>query len=294
MPHFALLVVLAGWIPAQAASNPCDETLSSRIPARQVDAPGGHEFARSLHGLSDDLREAAIRRELNAGNIPEFLRHLVPVRLKPRNAAAGSPDVVICATPDYLAIGSDADFLLIPMRLATALSVAAEFGFTLPTTRMVDAIYDQATVRLLPQPLPASDAMRSTDYLLHHNDLVAQQRGSMGADLGALTAGDKKDLVLSNRLRSHPDRVAIYGWHSAPGRPIQPLSTVHGWRYADYSHGVRWVNTQIFVDGNRSSLFTSLEDGRLALTLSDEGTLRDVTGLVDSLPGAISTGKRVL
>ncbi len=43
--------------------------------------------------------------------------------------------------------------------------------------------------------------------------------------LGALIASDKKDLVLTNRLRSHLDRVAIYGWHPTGGKPIQSLST---------------------------------------------------------------------
>jgi hypothetical protein len=283
----ALLIALAAGIPASgAAENPCDESLTTSIPARAADAPGGHEFARSLRGLNDDQREAAIQRELRAGNIPAFLRRLVPVRLEALDGGVASPVVIICTAPDYLAIGSDADFLLMPMRLATALSVASGFGFTLPTPRMVDAIYSQAAVHLSPQPLPAGSAMRSTDYSVHHNDLIDQQRESLGAHLGALIAGDKKDLVLSNRLRTHPDRVAIYGWHSENGRPIQPLSTVHGWRYADYSHGVRWVSTQLFVDGRRQSIFSSLKDEGLARILSNEGELGDVLDLIRTLIGA--------
>jgi hypothetical protein len=98
-----------------------------------------------------------------------------------------------------------------------------------------------------------------------------------------LIAGDKKDIVLTNRLRSHPDRVAIYGWHASNGRPIQPLSTVHGWRYADYSHGVRLVSTDIFVNGQPRSIFSALQDGRLARALSDEGVISDVVGLIGTL-----------
>ena len=56
--------------------------------------------------------------------------------------------ITICVAPDYLAIGSDSDFIRIPMGLETALSVTEHYGFTLPTRKMVDAIYDQAEVKL--------------------------------------------------------------------------------------------------------------------------------------------------
>jgi len=266
-----------------AVRGPCDDTLTRSIPARPATASGGRAFAESLRGLTDDEREATIRRELRVGNIPEFMRHFVPIRLHPKAVEGRPVDVVICAAPDYLAVGSDEDFQLMPMRLATALSAAADFGLTLPTPRMVDAIYDQAAVHFVPQPLPAGNQMRSTDYSLHHNALVAQQRTQLGAALGDLIAGDKKDLVLTNRLRDHLDRVAIYGWHTAPGRPIQPLSTVHGWRYADYSHGIRWISAKIFVDGRPTSIFDALEDSRLARVLCDEGVIADVAGLIEAL-----------
>lgn len=73
------------------------------------------------------------------------------------------------------------------------------------------------------------------------------QRAAQDAPLGALTVGDKKDLLLTNRLWGHLDRVAIYGWHMLDGKRIQSLSTVHGWRYADYSHRARFTRTRVFV-----------------------------------------------
>jgi len=69
--------------------------------------------------MSDDERESIIRRELIAGNIPNFLRQLVPIQLRPQSVDAARIDVIICAAPDYLAIGSDEDYLLVPMRLGT-------------------------------------------------------------------------------------------------------------------------------------------------------------------------------
>jgi len=279
----AMLAVSGARAACAAARGPCDDSLTRSIPVRAPDALGGHAFAERLRGMSDDERESIIRRELIAGNIPNFLRQLVPIQLRPQSVDAARIDVIICAAPDYLAIGSDEDYLLVPMRLGTALLSAHDLGFTLPTPRMVDAIYAQAAAHLVPQQLPAGNEMRATTYSVHHNAMVSEQRATLGVELGDLIAGDKKDLVLTNRLRSHLDRVAIYGWHSANGRPIQPLSTVHGWRYADYSHGARLVSTDIFVNGQRQSIFRALQDSRLARALSDEGAIADLGGLIEAL-----------
>jgi hypothetical protein len=281
----ALAVLVIGWKGAwgAAARAPCDDSLTQAMPERPTRALGGHAFAQELRGLTDDERELRIRDELRAGNIPQFLRHLVPIRLPSPAGEAVPIDIVICAAPDYLAIGSDEDFMLMPMRLATALSLASETGFTLPTPRIVDAIYAQAAVHVAPQPLPAVSEMRSTEYSVRHDELVRVQRAAQDAPLGALTAGDKKDLVLTNRLWSHLDRVAIYGWHMLDGKPIQSLSTVHGWRYADYSHGARLISTRVFVDGQPRSIFDVMQDRRLAGALSGEGPIADAVALIKAL-----------
>jgi hypothetical protein len=280
----AAATLFAPWAGGLAAAprNPCAESLTQDIPQRAANAPGGRAFAQQISSVSDDERESLIREQLTAGNIPQFLRHLVPVRLRSQ-VPDQSLELVVCAAPDYLAVGSDDDFMLIPMRLSTALSLASLYGFTLPTTRIVDAISAQAAVHLAPQPLPAGPEMRSTAYSLRHNELVGAQRTALGASLGELTAGDKKDLVLTNRLRSHLDRVAIYGWHSDNGKPIQPLSTVHGWRYADYSHGARLISTRVFVNGISRSIFDVMQDHQLAPILSSEGVIGDAIGLIETL-----------
>src|SRR5450759_2390400 len=280
----AATMLFALWAGGLAAAprNPCAESLTQDIPQRATNAPGGRAFAQQISSVSDDERESLIREQLTAGNIPQFLRHLVPVRLRSQ-LPDQSLELVLCAAPDYLAVGSDDDFMLIPMRLSTALSLASLYGFTLPTTRIVDAISAQASVHLAPQPLPAGPEMRSTAYSLRHNELVGAQRTALGASLGDLIAGDKKDLVLTNRLRSHLDRVAIYGWHSDNGKPIQSLSTVHGWRYADYSHGARLISTRVFINRISQSIFDVMQDNRLASVLSDEGVIGNVIGLIETL-----------
>jgi len=270
---------------ATAAEPYCGETLSASIPPRPVSAAPGSVFSRAIAVLGDDAREDAIRSALIDGDLPDALRALRPVRLRgPR----GDHEITLCVMPDYLAVGSDQDPLLIPMRLATALEIASRYGFLLPTRRIVDAIYQQSSIKLRPQPLPAGDSMRSTAYYRRHNDMVLAQRGGWMTATDALLAGDKKDLVLTSRLWSRPDRVAIYGWHRPDGQPIQPLSTVHDKHYADYSHGVRLVSQTAYVDGQPQSLLRLLQDPAYAGVLSDEGPLPRLGELIAELSARTS------
>jgi hypothetical protein len=273
---YTLLVGFGLCWPFAVSASPvaqCNPALVKSIPPRSPTAAGGRAFARQVDAFDSSEREAAIERAILAGNMPLFLRQLVPVRLTHTLPSGRAVDITVCVLPDYLAVGSDRDFLFVPMRLSTALSIGGRYGFTLPTAKLVDSIYAQSPVRLVPQPLPASDEMRSTAYYWRHNALIAEQRASRGLRLGALTAGHKKDLVLTNRLWTYSDRVALYGWQHADGSAIQPLSTVHGARYADYSHGVRLVSTTAYVDGEPRSLFQILADPQLAPILSSEGPI---------------------
>ena len=295
----ALLGVLAALAPAAGAaqvvaplptqaSGPCTSAAHG-IPARLNAASSGSGFAQSMAGVGEPERDAAIRRELLAGNLPAFLRQVQPATLAARLPGGRAVSLTLCVLSDYLSVGSDEDFLRVPMGLHSALAVASRFGFTLPTRRMVDLIYRQAAVRLAPQPLPPDDTMRSTATYVQHQALVTQQLALLSQPLGlgalpalALIAGHKKDLVLSPRLWAVPGRVAIYGWHRPTGAPIQPLSTVHGAHYADYSHGVRLVGRTVWVDGEPRPILDLLADPLWAPLLSDEGPLPRAAALLNA------------
>jgi len=285
----AVLFNIAAAFPAAATvPDRCPGVLAGRVPVHSDSVLTGSEFARQVAGLAGSERDAAIQSALLAGDLPSFLRHLKPVSFQGRRSHGGTARIVICVTPDYLAVGSDADFLRVPMGLQPALTIARRFGFVLPTTKMVDAIYAQADVHLVPLPLPAGPEMRSTDYMWRHNSMIHAQRQEMDAPLGKLVAGHKKDIALTGRLWAQPQRVAIYGWQHPDGTPIQPLSTVHGARYADYSHGVRLVSATAYVDGEARSIYDILEDPELAPIISTEGPIRDVTRLVTTLSGTVA------
>lgn len=256
--------------PALASAPSADcHSAAAGIPAAAPGAVGGREFAMRVAELEGAARDGEVRAELFAGDLPEHLRHLAPVRFEGRVSGGRTVEVTLCVMPDYLAIGSDQDALLVPMGLPTALAVAARYGFVLPTPRMVDAIYDAATVKLEPEPMPAGNAMRSTAYVVRHDQLIAAQRAAMHASPDALTAGHKKDLVATSRLARAPGRVAIYGWHRGPNQPIQPLSTVHGAGYADYSHGVRLVSRTVYVDGAPRQIDAVLADPEIGALFAD-------------------------
>jgi hypothetical protein len=276
------VVAFALWIyPGSVSANPatdpptkCPSSLANGIPARPASAPEGSDFAHTIATEASQQREAAVKEELLRGNVPHFLRELKPVTLTQTLADGRKVDATLCVMPDYLAVGDDRDYLRMPMNLHTAADVADGLGFVLPTRKMVDAIYRQADVHLRPQPMQPGPQMTSTDYFVRHNRSVTEQISAMNVPLGALISGNKKDVVLSNRLATRPDRIAIYGWHQPSGQPIQPLSTVHGAGYADYSHGIRLVSDTVYIEGKPASIRRVLQDPVLANLLSDEGPLR--------------------
>lgn len=237
------------------------------ISPRPADAPGGRAFIESLAGLDREAREAAVLLELMRGNIPSFLRRFVPVRVEANAVNGLRASAVYEVMPDYLAIGSDEDWVRMPMNPHTAQAFCDAFGLALPTRKMVDDIWRAAEVKLTPEPM-RQDRDAPATYLKHH--LMVEQQSHLS---GAFVAGHKKDVVISNRLAERPNRVAIYGWHYLNGEPIQPLTTVHVDWYVDYSHGIRPVRQTILVDGKPMSYAELLRDPHLHVLLSDEGEI---------------------
>ncbi|MDA8138132.1 MAG: hypothetical protein M0036_05695 [Desulfobacteraceae bacterium] len=233
----------------------------------------GSQFLNHIEGMDKYQREEAIFQALLQGNLPDFLRQLKPVTIRHRFDDGHWVTATVFVMPDYLAIGSNSDFVRIPMNLHTARKVAARFGFNLPTEKIVDAIYCQSEYHYQPQPMRPGPQMRSTTYYRIHNQKIQKQRKRLGIPLNALVCGHKKDVVITNQLRRHDDRIAIYGWHTPGGEPIQPLSTVHGAGYVDYSHGIRLVSDLVLIDGQPRSLCAIMEDPELAAVVSYEGVI---------------------
>ncbi|MEV6318080.1 hypothetical protein [Streptomyces sp. NPDC051776] len=239
------------------------------IPDRPADARPGSAVLAATDGLSYEERDQVFADELAGGNLPEFLRSFIEIELTASDGA-GAQTVVVRVMPDYLAVGSDDDWVRVPLMCMSAQSLADAWGMQIPTTKVVDAAWQQAALRLTPYPLPAGPDMGSNAYIAKHQERIEEQRGDAPHDL---TAGQKKDVVVSNRLASHPSSVAIYGWHGQDGVPIQPLSTAHAKTYTDYSHGIRLVGGTVRVDGEDRPFADVVADSALAGLLSDEGPI---------------------
>jgi hypothetical protein len=268
------------------SSAPCPAG-DLRLPERSPAALTGSALAGSLLHLSVLQREEAVFAEVKSGNIPSFLRTFVPLRLSGR--ARGSSHLAeLRVMPEYLALGSDSDYLLIPLTPACAQKIADFLGCALPTRKIVDTIYARATVHLLPLPFPWTPASMGVAEFARHGDSIRAYRNADPHVAGALVAGHKKDIILSPRIsvpaspHEPPFPVVIYGWHRREGDPIQPVFAGHAGSYADYSHGVRLVKNEIQLDGTPTTIQAILVDSTLAPLLSDEGMIpvpRYPTGL---------------
>jgi hypothetical protein len=237
------------------------------LPTRPAGAPTGTEFAARFATTEIAAREAAVIAEVRQGNVPSWWRRFVELKLE--------GGAVCYVAPDYLAVGSDDDYLYTPLTPAAAQTIADALDCVLPTTRLVDAIHRAAPVKLEPAPIPPSAAMTTLGVFAQHNAMVRQQRvATLAAQpAGTLVAGHKKDIVITPRLALSPAKVAIYGWHRSNGTAIQPLFLGHAATWVDYSHGVRLVQRTVLVNGAPTTIDAILANAKRAALLSDEGPI---------------------
>jgi hypothetical protein len=255
------------------------------LPPRSTNALNGTEFATRIAPLNLAEREEEIVAQVTSGNVPNFLRKLCPVRAA--SVVEGTTNTAtFYATPDYLAIGSDDDYFLVPMSPNTGQRIADALHCSLPTPKMVDEIYAAAEVKLVPSPIPPTPAMTAVPVFSNHNATFRAQRAEQlqAHPLGALVAGHQKDVVISAKLVSAPGKVAIYGWHQTNGVPIQPLYLKHIASWVDYSQCTRLVQQGMTVNGLPKTVAEVLADAALAGLLSDEGPIPNPRYPTNTLP----------
>ncbi len=255
--------------PNVIASVGC-RAMRSAIPARPANGVGGTAFVAEVTPLSLAAREARILTEIQSGNLAEFLRAFVPVAVTAAGPSGATHHGTLLVAPDVLAVGSDGDFVRMPMRPGTAQSIADGFGCVLPTRKMVNAIYAAAAVKLAPSPFSPATYDITSVHVFHLSHLrIEEQRA--GQPLGLLVGGIKKDVVETPQLATRPGKVAIYGWHQLNGTPIQPLYVGHADTWVDYSHSIRLVASWMEVDGQRRRVTDVAADAELSSLISDEG-----------------------
>jgi hypothetical protein len=224
----------------------CNSTKTIQAPSRSSNLTGT-DFYKTVASFTWQQRDSLALQEILNGNLPSFLKTFVPVHVQVIDSATGN---IIKATyfvaPDYLSVGTNEDWARINISPMAAQKIADSFGCFLPTRKMVDDIYNAATIKLEPVPMYAFRDSSPTMY--QHHLIIEGQRGRRKG----LVAGIKKDIVISGKLLhdAKPNRVAIYGWHQLNGQPIQPLYTGHINSWVDYSQGIRLIYRRIKL-GNR-------------------------------------------
>ncbi|HEY9870058.1 MAG TPA: hypothetical protein V6D08_12905 [Candidatus Obscuribacterales bacterium] len=245
-----------------------------RRPGYQM---GGSEFFRTVlqasgnpkdRGVMGPERERAILEQIEAGNIPDFMRRFKTITVT--DSAGNRAELQVM--PDYLAIGTDSDFVRVPVTPLLAKALADRYGLALPTRKVVDDIYQQADVRLvgrgLVQTKQDQNYMQGNGFYLQHNDLIERQLGGRGQ--GALVAGHKKDIIVSRYAETHPGGLDFYGLFKANGEPTQK-NPAHENTYVDYSHGARFISQDVIVNGRPMRYDEVLSNPQLAGLLSYEG-----------------------
>lgn len=247
------------------------------LKPRSANAMGGKEFALLLSdtSLSLEKREEIIFKEIKNGNVPQFLRKLKAI--DDTITFAQKPITIrFFVWSDYLSVGSNDDFFYVPMTPILAQRIATLTKSILPTKKLVDLIYQNATIKLRPQPIAPSKAMTTLPVFVAHNDSVTTQLKPYidSHNSGNLTAGNKKDIIISPKIYSETTaKVVIYGWHQLNGKAIQPVYNKHTNLWADYSHGVRLVQQLVLVNGKKQKIENLLKNPATAVYFSDEGVI---------------------
>ena len=140
MKKLLLFITLTGIVSFACLPVGTVNAQTLNVPSRQITAMSGSQFANYIWSMDLTDRENAIYAEVLNGNVPDFMRNLVPV-----TSSATISHTLYTATyyvlPDYTAIGCDTDYFLCPMTPLLAQRIADQIGCTLPTSKMVDDIW---------------------------------------------------------------------------------------------------------------------------------------------------------
>lgn len=230
----------------------------------------GRQYIETIDDLDYWDFEEKTKQAILDGNIPDSLRYFKKIRYQ-----KDGHTIEFWTLPDYLAIGTDTDYVRIPMGTIVAQQLADTLNCTLPTKFLVDIINDarEGAIEIFPFRPKGDRNMRPITFQDNNYAIEALFRAK-GYHFGQFISGLKKDLILTARIESdsqlYKDRIAIYGWHHPDGRPQQPVFIRHANFYSDYSHGARMIHRAILIDGKEHDLVEVMKDPVLFRLVSDE------------------------
>lgn len=238
----------------------------------------GTDLYDEIDILTDNKREALLLGLFTSNPLSPHHKEITIVVQGKSTTTNKDVKIEYRALSDYLSFGTVEDWFLIPMTPGTAQKIADHHGYILPTKKMVDQIWKASTIKLSPRPIAPKKGEPTRESSLtyrKHQRIIEDQlmKEEQPHGPGVLVAGHKKDVVITNQLKSMPNKVAIYGWHYPDGKPIQPLYLGHSAGYTDYSHGVRLVSKKAKVNDLEMDMELVLKDKELGSLLSHEGPM---------------------
>ncbi|MBL8743424.1 MAG: hypothetical protein JNK04_20080, partial [Myxococcales bacterium] len=99
---------------SEAAAEALPKIPALALPPRPKGAETGSSFLARLEGLGRGAIDDQVVAAITAGNVPDHVRTLAPVTLSEGGVVRGR----IFVTKDYLSIGSNEDFMRMPMTSA--------------------------------------------------------------------------------------------------------------------------------------------------------------------------------
>ena len=243
-----------------------------------AEALDGSAFIEKVQDMGFWEMEEETAKEILSGNVPSALKRFrkitYRITLSDKDGKSRKHKVSFWVLPDYLSVGSNKDYVRMPMGPLAAQRVADSLYCSLPTTFLVDKIAEASEGRIEIFPFrPVGDRNMKPLCFQDSNNAINALMRAKGYKFGQFISGQKKDVVLTTRLEKEADfkkHVAIYGWHHPDGHPQQPLFIRHGNFYSDYSHGIRLIYRTIEIDGKEYDLRNVLEDKELFRLVSNE------------------------
>ncbi len=239
------------------------------------------EMINHLKPLFLNQREDKILQYLESGFTPKQNKDVISLTVSKNLLDGKKHTLTYFVSSDYLSLeGSQkGEFLRTPLSWASSKKVLKMIDAMAPTKEMVDQIYRKSAVKIAPKIKSSGENITNVDSFVRHNDTVNSQ---LNGATTLLLGGHKKDIVISKKLLSMPENMAIYGWHQLNGKPIQLLSTAHSSNYMNYSHGLRLVSRKMKLNGEWIDAREILLHPILNKLISDEGAY-DMNDLLDKI-----------
>ena len=296
-------------VEAQKKAAAAGDPVPGGIPPRVGAEVTGRQFIDDLKGMGPSERQAHVLKMLDNGQVPDFLRDLCKVEVEVADADGNMHKVEYNVMPDFIAIGTDQDYVFVPMNSEMAQHVLLSWDMAPPTAQMVDQIAAKGP-EVQFHPDTGTKAFRPYDSAeglekyyarneqvagRHYYDAWLEWTGTgpdssvvKHSELGSHPAtGHMKEFVMmpASTLKgasdldpakgdTNPDTIGMYHRtvqnDRGPGKGV-PLD--HNEQYFDYSQGLRTVSSMVTVDGKQMHISDVLKDPKLHTLLSGEGQM---------------------